>query len=163
MEQEKNLQPFNMAYLRKLRNIRQESLCKFGWGYTQDPYDTFFFELGMILSITPRPCQPWIRYNKDNVIQGDAWHQRIGEFHYKHKVHRFEFLYAESNGCVIAEHGPHEEPANRGTQIRKIKELYFFPDGTVKVCNKDEKHSLYNHFDHPIYVLSVKICNGGDR
>ena len=48
-------------------------------------------------------------------------------------------------------------------QIRKIKEWYVFPDGTIELCRKDEKHSLVNNFGKPIFVLSIKSYSNGTR
>ena len=77
-------------------------------------------------------------------------------------VHEFNYLYVETQGLAIAKHG-HQAPANGGKQIRKIKEWYVFPDGTIELCRKDEKHSLVNNFGKPIFVLSIKSYSNGTR
>ena len=96
----------------------------------------------------------------DDVVLGEVWSQPIGEFYYKNTVHRFAYLYVESQGLAIADHG-HEEPVHGGEQVRKIKEWYVFPDGRMELCRKDCKHRLVNNYGKPIYVLSVKIGSNG--
>ena len=86
----------------------------------------------------------------------------IGQFYYKHTVHEFSYLFVASKGLAIRMHG-HDKPANRGKQIRKVREYYIFPDGTIYFCRKGQKHQLFNKYDHPIYVLSIKIYSNGTR
>lgn len=152
-----DLQTFNMACLRKIRKIRRKKYL------FSDPYELFWNELEAILR-TKHPSQrsEWEKLENNQVILGEVWSQPIGEFYYNHTVHKFTYLYIGSEDLAIAEHG-HEEPANNGKQVKKIKEWYVFPDGTMSMCAKDEKHKLFNHYGEPIYVLSVKISSKGTR
>ena len=148
---------FNQARLNELRKVRKENEKSY---WLEDPYYYFWEELEAILR-TKQEKGSWKKLEGDDVL-GDVWEQQIGEYHHRHTVHRFSYLYVESRGIAIAEHG-HEEPANRGKQRRKIKEWYVFLDGRIEICKKDEKHRLVNNSGRPIYVLSIKICSNGTR
>lgn len=153
-----HLQTFNLVTLREIRKIRRKNSS-----FLNDHYNLFWDEIEAILR-TKNPSQKneWQKLDNDDVILGDVWCQTIGEFYYKHTVHKFTYLYIGSQGLAIDEHG-HEEPANNGKQIRKIKEWYIFPDGTMSLCDKDETHKLFNRSENPIYVISVKISSNGNR
>lgn len=140
------LQRFSMARLREIREVRGE----------HDPYQSFWKELENVLNCKNPHSNIWVKMEKDEVVVGDVWIQSIGKFYYKHTVHEFSYLYVDSQGTAIGMHG-HNEPVNGGRQIKKIKEWYLFPDGTIYFCDKDEQHQLVNQYDHPIYVLSIKI------
>ena len=158
-ESRNDLKPFNMANLNEIRAER----AKKRYAYIQDVYEPFWNELEAILKTSPSSKKDeWVKLANDDVVLGEVWRQDIGEFYYNHTVHRFSYLYVESQGLVIDKHG-HEEPANNGKQVRQIKEWYFFTDGSMQVCKKDEKHKLINDFGEPIYVLSVRICSNGTR
>lgn len=153
------LEPFNMKNLNEIRAERGKKR----YAYWRDTYEPFWNELEAILKT--RNCSKkgeWEKLVKDEVVLGEVWFQNIGEYYYNHTVHRFSYLYVESQGLVIDKHG-HEEPANNGKQIRKIKEWYVFPDGSMQICQKDKKHKLINDFGKPIYVLSIKVCSNGTR
>ena len=154
----KDLQPFNLAQLNEIRKIRAEN--HYRWG---DQYETFWKELEIILSMKNYyKNAEWVKMQNDEVVLGDVWSRPIGNFNYRHTVHEFNYLYVETQGLAIAKHG-HQAPANGGKQIRKIKEWYVFPDGTIELCRKDEKHSLVNNFGKPIFVLSIKSYSNGTR
>lgn len=147
----KDLKPFDMACLSELRRLRQNIFWGFG------PNKSFWDELECILHTNSKSYE-WERMENDEVVQGQIWKQLIGEFYYKHTVHRFEYLYVESCGLAIAEHG-HEEPWHDGKQIRKKKEWYIFHDGTMRMCKKGYTHKLINSCDKPIYVISLTISS----
>ena len=105
----------------------------------------------------------WIKKPKEGIVKGDVWECLIGRFYHKHTVHIFTWLYAEydpKQEVVIDSHG-HEEKIHGNKQVRKIKEWYFFPDGKMEFCDKDELHKLVNNYGKPIYVLSVKSMKNG--
>ena len=153
MEQQ-YLRSFNVMQLKKIEKVREK--------YGPDPFQSFWNELERVLKCKQQTSNEWKRMEKDAVVLGDVGSQSIGEFYYKHTVHKFSYLYVASQGLAIGMHG-HNEPANRGKQIRKVKEWYIFPDGIIHFCDKDEKHQLVNSFGYPIYVLSVKVCKKGTR
>lgn len=154
-QQRKDLQPFDMVRLEEIRRLRDEMLCCGGSNYH------FWDELQTILkSADYYPSNKWERMNNDDVVLGEVWSQPIGEFYYKNTVHKFTYLYVESQGLAIADHG-HEELTRDGKQIRKIKEWYVFPNGIMELCDKDCKHRLLNDYGEPIYVISVKISRNG--
>ena len=158
-ERRNDLKPFNMACLNAIKSERGKKR----YAYTQDIYEPFWDELEAILRTKTRSQNDkWEKLANDEVILGEVWRQNIGEFYYNHTVHRFSYLYVESQGVAIDKH-KNEEPANYGKQVRKIKEWYFFHDGLMQVCKKDEMHKLINDFGEPIYVLSVKVCSNGTR
>ncbi len=144
--------PFNMARLKEVRKLRGK----------RDSYKSFWDELEIVLKCKNPQNNEWERMENDDVILGEVWSQTIGEFYYKHTVHKFSYLYVKSQGLVIGSHD-HNEPANGGKQTRKSKEWYFFPDGTSFLARKGEKHHLINNDDKPIYVISVKISSNGTR
>lgn len=145
------LLPFNMASLKAIKKLRGK----------RDPFKTFWEELEAVLKCKHPKSNKWEQMEGD-VILGEVWSQTIGEFYYKHKVHKFSYLYVKTQGLAIGRHG-HNESANRGRQTRKVKEWYVFPDGSMHFCGKDQFHQLYNGYDGPIYVLSVKISRNGTR
>ena len=97
-QQRKDLQPFNMACLKKIRKLRGK----------RDPLKLFWDELEMVLKCNHPKINEWERMANNEIILGEVWSRRIGEFYYKHTVHRFTYLYVESQGLAIAEHG-HED------------------------------------------------------
>ncbi len=118
---------------------------------------SFWRELEQIIRSKSESYE-WIKKPKDMIVLGDVWEYQIGTFNYKHRLHRFAYLYAEydeNQEMVIADHG-HKELCNKGTQIKKVKEWYIFPDGRVEYCRKDAMHHLVNNYHEPIYVLSIK-------
>lgn len=141
-----------MVRLKKIREVRGE----------KDPFWAFWNELEDVLKCKKPKSNEWKQMDNDDIVLGEVWTQSIGEFYYKHRVHKFSYLYVASQGLVIDMHG-HDEPANGGKQVRKTKEWYFYPDGAVYFCDKGEKHVLFNPYNHPIYVLSVKACSNGQR
>lgn len=150
MEQRKILQQFNEKQLKELRRLS-------GSYYS---YMLFWDELETVLRRKISKNNEWERMSNNDVILGEVWSQSIGEFYYKHSVHKFAYLYVKSEGMAIAEH-KQEEPANGGRQIRKIKEWFIFPDGKINIFGKDDKHYLFNNYGKPIYVLSMTIGGKG--
>lgn len=144
--------PFNKARLKEIRRLRGK----------HDAFQSFWDELEILLKCKHPKSNDWERMENDDVVLGEVWSQTIGEIYYKHTVHKFSYLYVKSQGLAIGVHG-HNEPANGGKQTRKVKEWYIFPDGSIYFCGKDEYHQLYNKYDKPIYVLSVKISSNGTR
>ncbi len=143
-----DLRSFNRACLEEIR----EEMCKFYWG--EGPNKSFWDELECILKCIPRN-RVWEMMQGEN-IQGEVWSQPIGAFYHKHTVHRFSYLYVQSQGLAVAEHG-HEEPFHDGKQVKKLSEWYIFPDGRMEFCKKGETHKLINNYGKPIYVLSIKV------
>lgn len=139
-----------------LNSIREKTMEPYWLG---SPMDCFWEEIRAILRIT-KPSS-WKKL-KGKDIKGNVWQQTIGEYCHKHTVHRFTWLYVNSTGEVISEHG-HEEPANGGKQTRRFKEWYIFPDGIIRICDKGETHSLFNNYGEPIYVLSIKVGSNGNH
>ena len=152
-QKRKDLCPFNMACLKEIRKVR---------GRRRDSYQSIWDELEIVLKCKHPKSNEWVRMKNSDVVLGEVWSQHIGEFYYKHTVHRFTYLYVESQGLAIGKHG-HNEPANGGKQVRKVKEWYIFPDGKIYIRPKGEEHQLFNNYGHPIYVLSVKISSNGTR
>lgn len=149
---QQDLRPFNKARLKEIQKVRG----------IYDPVQSFWDELEIVLKCKHPKSNEWERLDNDDVVLGEVWSQSIGQIYYKHTVHKFSYLCVASQGLAIGTHG-HNEPANGGKQIRKIKEWYIFPDGMIYFCDKDGEHGLFNKYDHPIYVLSVKICSNGTR
>lgn len=143
--------------VKKLNALREQTKKPY---WIEGPMEPFWRELEEILRIDPSKGR-WKKL-RGNDITGDVWRCDIGEYRHKHTVHRFSWMYVESSGEVIGEHG-HDEPANRGKQKRKIKEWYVFPDGRIEVCLKGETHKLVNNYGKPIYVLSIKAGSNGNR
>ena len=161
-QQRKDLQPFNMARLNEIRNLRSKMYCG-------GANKLFFDELeAIITSKSYTQSDEWERMKNNDIVLGDVWSQPIGEFYYKHTVHRFAYLYVESQGLVIGEHG-HSEPIHfyeydhEITMHRQLTEWYVFPDGSMELCRKYLTHSLKNDSGKPIYVLSIKIGSNGKR
>lgn len=155
MEQQRSdLGTFDLARLNEIRQLRAKIYCG---GANR----LFWDELESIITSEDYPkTKVWTKLEKDDVVVGDVWKLPIGEFYYKNTVHKFEYLYVETGRkTVIKGHG-HEQMAHDGSRIRKIEEWYVFPDGTMKLCRKDQMHSLKNDYNRPIYVLSIKIANG---
>lgn len=123
------------------------------------PMDCFWEEIEAILRTTK--TSSWEKLRGPH-IKGNVWQQDIGEYRHKHTVHQFAWIYTADPGEVIGEHG-HEKPANRGKQVRKFKEWYIFPDGTIRVCSKGETHRLVNNYGGPINVLSIKVGSNSTR
>lgn len=97
------------------------------YAYAEDPYEPFWNELEDILRTNPcSKKDEWERLDNDGVVLGEVWSQNIGEFYYNHTVHRFSYLYVESEGLAIGEHR-NEEPANNGKPIYVL---------SVKICSK---------------------------
>ncbi len=145
-------QPFNMARLSEIRKTRGK----------HDVFQPFWDELEIILKCKNPRINEWDKMENDDVVLGEVWAQTIGEIYYRHTVHKFSYLYVKTNGLAIGKHG-HYEPANGGKQIRKFKEWYVFPDGSIHFCGKDKEHQLFNSENSPIYVLSVKVGSNGIR
>lgn len=154
MQQQNDLQllPFNKVRLKELRRVRGK----------KDAFKSFWDELETVLKCKHPRSNEWERMEKDDIVVGEVWSQVIGEFYYKHTIHKFSYLYVESQGLAIDYHG-HNEPANNGKQTRKTKEWYVFPDGSIQFCGKNSQHRLYNDYDKPIYVISIKISSNGTR
>lgn len=149
---QQDLRPFNMARLREIQKARGKN----------DSCQLFWDELAIVLKCKHPKINEWQRMENDDIVIGEVWSQPIGELYYKHTVHKFSYLCVASEGLAIRMHG-HDEPANCGKQIRRVKEWYVFPDGMIHFCGKGQKHQLFNKNDHPIYVLSIKICSNGTR
>lgn len=156
----KDLQPFDMKRLNEIRKLRKGNKCYFSAGANS----SFWDELECILKCNPK-SHMWAKKDNDDIVLGEVWYQRVGEFYYKHTVHKFEYMYVESvesEELVIGWHG-HEEEVNHGKQTKKIREFYIFPDGRIEMCGKDCKHRLINNYGKPFYVLSLKICSNGNH
>lgn len=153
----KDLQPFDMKRLNEIRELRRGDKCYFSAGANS----SFWDELECILKCNPK-SHIWVRKDNDDTVLGEVWYQRVGEFYYKHTVHKFEYMYVESEDLVIDWHG-HNEQIHGGKQVKKTREFYIFPDGRIKMCGKDCEHRLINDFGKPIYVLSLKICSNGNH
>ncbi len=128
------------------------------------PNRSFWKELNSVIQ-TKTKSYKWHQKPKDDVVLGEAWELRIGEFYHKHTVHKFTYLYAEydpENEIVIGLH-EHKEVFHGVKQIKKVKEWYVFPDGKVEFCNKDKFHQLVNSYGKPIYVLSVKVMSNAEH
>lgn len=151
----KDLKPFDMARLNEFRKLMSD---KYGG---EGPNKSFWDELECILKCNPKSYE-WERMVNNEMVLGEVWSQPIGEFYYKNTVHRFSYLYVESQGLAISEHG-HEEPFHDGKQIIKVWEWYIFPDGKMELCKKDCTHKLVNDYGKPIYVISLKICSNAIR
>lgn len=152
----KDLQPFDMKCLNEIRKLRKGNKCYFSAGANS----SFWDELECILKCNPK-SHTWAKKDNDDIVLGEVWYQRVGEFYYKHTVHKFEYMYVESvesEELVIGWHG-HEEKVNNGKQTKKIREFYIFSDGKIEMCGKDCKHRLINNYGKPFYVLSLKICS----
>ena len=152
----KDLQQFVMKRLNEIRKLRKGDKCYFSAGANS----SFWDELECILKCNPK-SHTWAKKDNDDIVLGEVWYQRVGEFYYKHTVHKFEYMYVESvesEELVIGWHG-HEEKVNNGKQTKKIREFYIFPDGKIEMCGKDCKHRLINNYGKPFYVLSLKICS----
>ena len=147
-----DLQAFDLAKLDEIRNLRAKMYCG---GNNK----LFFEELEYILKRKDySESKEWARRDNDEVILGEVWEQPIGEVEYKNTIHIYSYLYVETIGLAIGEHG-HNELVHDGKDIKKTKEFYVFPDGVMTFCDKDETHSLVNQFGKPIYVISLKIKN----
>ena len=159
-QQRKDLQPFDMNRLEEIRKLRSEMYCggnnKLFWDELE----------AVITSESYTQSDEWERMDNNDVVLGEVWSQPIGEFYYKNTVHRFAYLYVESQGLVIGEHG-HSEQVHEGRMYRRYRrqwaEWYVFPDGRMELCRKYLTHKLVNNFGKPIYVLSIKIGSNGNR
>ncbi len=150
-----------------LASIREKTMKPY---WLESPLDCFWKEIKAILRTTEKP-NSWKKL-KGKDIHGDVWQQKIGQYMHHHTVHRFAWLYVESTGEVIGEHG-HEEPVNisketkgkktKSKQTKRFKEWYVFPDGTIAICPRGETHKLINSFKKPIYVLSIKVGSNSTR
>ncbi len=147
-----DLKPFDMECLEEIKKLRDEMHCgRANW--------SFWEELEFILKSNNEPrSNVWEKLVPDEVVIGDVWSCHIGDFYYANTVHRFTYLYVETPGMAIAEHG-HSKRVHNGKHIKKTTEWYVYPDGRMEICKKDEKHSLNNRYGKPIYVLSVKVSN----
>lgn len=155
-QQRKDLQPFDMARLEEIRMLRSKMHCG-------GDNKRFWDELETIITHELYfQSDEWERMNNDDVVLGEVWSQRIGDFYYKNTVHKFTYLYIESQGLAIGEHG-HSEPVDNGIMYRQIAEWYVFPDGTMELCRKYFTHRLVNNFGKPIYVLSIKVGSNGGK
>lgn len=151
-----DLKPFDMECLEEIKKLRYEMYCgRTNWA--------FWEELEFILtdssySMYRATNKGWEKLEKDEVVIGDVWSYHIGDFYYANTVHSFTYLYVETQGMAIAEHG-HDKRVHLGKDIKKTTEWYVYPDGRMEICKKDEKHSLNNGYGKPIYVLSIKKTN----
>ncbi len=142
--------------LEKLNSLRQKTKKPY---WIEDPMECFWTELEMLLRAGDSE-NPWEKLEGE---PGDVWRYNIGEVYYRHTVHKFSWLYVETTGEAVGEHG-HEQPANQGRQKRLWKEWYvFFYDGRIEVCAKGQTHKLVNNYGKPIYVLSIKVGSNGNR
>lgn len=148
-----DLKPFDMECLEEIKKRREVMFCGRGnW--------SFWEELEFILthdsmSMERAANKGWEKLEKDEVVIGDVWSYHIGDFYYANTVHSFTYLYVETQGMAIAEHG-HTKRVHNGKDIKKATEWYIYPNGKMEICKKDETHSLENKFGKPIYVLSIK-------
>ncbi len=142
------LKSFNMACLEGIREVMRKLYCGKG------PNENFWNELECVLKCNPKNRE-WKRMEGENIL-GEVWIQDIGAFYHKHTVHRFSYLYVQSQGLAVAEHG-HEELFHDGKQVKKLSEWYIFPDGRIEFCRRGETHKLVNNYTEPIYVLSIKV------
>ncbi len=171
---EANLRLFDLETLESFRKARK-NVC----GGKEGSNKAFFDELEYILK-NGRDCQypkwvklgkdgiviakdfhqpEWVKLEKDAVVLGDVWQQEIGDVWHAKTRHHFSYLFIKSCYKAIDLHGPHEEKALGYHTPRNISEWYIFDDGTMEQCKKGDKHKLENRYDHPIFVLSVKISN----
>ena len=113
-QQRKDLQPFDMNRLEEIRKLRSEMYCggnnKLFWDELE----------AVITSESYTQSDEWERMDNDDVVLGEVWSQPIGEFYYKNTVHRFAYLYVESQGLVIGEHG-HSEQVHEGRMYRRYR------------------------------------------
>ena len=151
----KDLKPFDKNQLNEIRKIMRNK------HWTEGPNKSFWDELECILNCSQKSYE-WEQIERDDTVLGEVWSQPIGKFYHKHTVHEFTYLYVESQGVVIAQHG-HEEPFHDGKQTKKIREWYIFPDGTMELCKKGCTHHLVNNTGKPIYVISLKIGSNAVR
>ena len=151
-----DLQSMTLAWVEGMRRRRERT--RYG-----GEHRNFLDELECVLRCqSDYPRRKWTKLEKDEVVLGEVWIQEIGEFHHKHTVHQFSLLYVETRGLAISEHS-HYEIVNNGTQKKKVKEWYIWPNGRITFCNKDQMHELVNNYSGPIYVLSVKTMSNSDR
>ena len=150
IERRTDLKSFNMERLQRIRELRNEMYCG---GNNR----LFLDELEHIITSADYNPTIWERKENNDIILGEVWSQPIGIYRYLNTVHKYEDLYIASNGLVIGEHG-HEELVHNNQDIRKIKEWYIFPDGSMQLCRKGETHKLI-HYGEPMYVISLKIWN----
>lgn len=151
----KDLQPFNMTRLNEIRELRTSNRRYL----TKGENSTFWDELECILKCNPK-SDVWEKKEKDNVVVGEIWCQRIGDFYYKHTVHQYEYMYVGTERLAADFHG-NEILVHKGKQVKKVREFYIFPDGKIEMCGKNEKHRLVNNYGKPIYVISLKIMRNG--
>lgn len=147
----RDLKHLDMERLNEMRQIMAKKYLSKG------PNCSFWDELEIILQ-TETESHEWVQKPKGGIILGNVWECPIGKFYHRHTVHIFAYLYAEydpQQELVIDSHD-HKELFHGGKQVKKIKEWYIFPDGTVKFCDKDEFHQLINDYGKSIYVISVK-------
>lgn len=147
----KNLEPLNMA---RLREYRYEMSKKYNG---QGPNNTFWDEIEHLIKRTPKRYD-WEKM-ESNIVKGEVWSQQIGDFLHKRKIHRYTYMHVESNGLVIAEHGPHWEWRYDQKDGQKISfsEWYIFPNGDMELCPKNGTHQLVNPYGYPFYLISLKI------
>lgn len=146
-----DLRQFNMTCIEEMRQAMEAKY------YGRIPNRSFLDELKQMLSVATVSGE-WVKKPKEGIVKGDVWECLIGRFYYKHTVHIFTYLYAEydpDQTVVIDSHG-HTEKSYDGKQVKNVKEWYFFPDGEVKFCDKDELHQLINDYGKAIYIISVK-------
>ena len=155
-QQRKDLQPFNMARLNEIREVRKKRRRMM----RGDSHEVFWSELEAILHTKEQSTKNEWEQLENEFVRGKVWTQPIGNFYYHCTVHEYSYLYVESDGLAVDEHG-HERRVHGGRNIQKIKEWYIFPDGSIEMCDKDEKHKLVNNYGHPIYVISLKVSGRG--
>lgn len=163
----KDLRPFDMERLNEIRELRKSRMQ--GKSYSSSGENSSFFdELEDILKKRIREEKPinneWQKKEQTGVVRGEIWYQRIGEYAYDNTLHVFEYMYVKSEDIVVDKHG-HDIKVmiHNNLQTMKVREFYIFEDGKIKMCRKNEKHKLVNHYGRPIYVISLKIYGKGIR
>ena len=158
-----DLKPFDMKRLNeicKLRKLRMEGKCYSNSGENS----SFFDELECILRCNPTKNYEWEKKEQTEVVLGEIWYQRIGEYEYNNTLHVFEYMYVKSEGIVVDKHGHDTQVRiHDNLQTMKVREFYIFEDGKMKMCKKNEKHRLVNNYGRPIYVITLKIYGKGIR
>ena len=140
-----DLKPFNKMCLKEIRKLRTRMV---GGGRDR----IFFDELENILELNTSG-EEWEQMKHDGIVVGEIWKQKIGEFHYKRRVHKFYYLYVSEG--VVMDNYRHYKMVNKGGQKMPVKEWIIFPDGTMEMCNKREVHKLINGYKKPIYIVSI--------
>lgn len=147
--QRTDLKPFDKMRLMEIRELRSKMA---GGG----KYSIFLDELKNILEFNP-PSEEWEQMEYNGIVLGEIWRQSIGEFRYKRRLHKFEYLYVPE-GLVMSKHR-HHKLVNKGNQLMYVKEWTIFPDGKIEMCDKQKVHVLMNHYKVPIYVVCIQAMS----